>query len=359
MRYLLAIFVLGLMVAVHELGHLVAARLFRIPVERFAFGFGPPLLSFRRRGVELSLRAIPFGGYARIPGLSAPDEDSGGEEGFARRPPWQRALVVLAGPVANGLVALAILFALYLGGTRVPVPRTIGTVTPGSGAAQAQLRPGDEVLEVNGEAVETWSDLVEAVEASPDQPLFVRLRRGGAPLEVEVTPRPDEYGQARIGVEQQYAYRDLSAGQAAAHAARHALALIADGARAGWRILRGRPAGPIVLAQRAASSSGAGANALAAAAAAISIGLALFSLLPFPALDGGRLLLMAVARLRGKPLDPRWEALGHAGGFVVLLALAVWLAVRDLSPTSGATGDSGTPGPAADAGVDGGVSSDR
>src|SRR6185369_5676049 len=122
MRYLLAIFLLGLLVALHELGHLLMARLCRMKVERYALGFGPPLLSFRsRRGTEYSLRAIPFGGYVRIAGMEPAAEALPAPGSFAGRPRWQRMLVLAAGSLTNYVLALALLFSLYAGGRSVPV----------------------------------------------------------------------------------------------------------------------------------------------------------------------------------------------------------------------------------------------
>ena len=351
MRYLLAIFLLGLLVALHELGHLIAARACRMKVERFAVGFGPPLLAVRRRGTEYSLRAIPFGGFVRISGMEV-EGDAPAPGSYASRPRWQRALVLFAGSAVNYLIAIGLLFAYYAGGAPVPVPRTVGVVAPGSEAARVQLRPGDEVLSVDGQPVNDWSDLVEAVTERPG-PLALSVRRDDQVLEVRATPRPDEAGVPRLGVGQLYSYRKLSAKEAASQAVRHSVALVRGGLEGTWALLRGRPdvslAGPVGIAQRTASASTAGLGALLGLLAAISVALAVFNLLPVPGLDGGKLLLLGIAAVRGKPADPRLEALANAAGFFALIALAIWVTVRDVRGVRATAAREDTT--AADAGV--------
>jgi regulator of sigma E protease len=267
--------------------------------------------------------------------MEAGGEGPPGPGTFGSRPGWQRALVLVSGSALNYLCALGLLFALYAGGRHVPVPRTVGEVAPGSEAARLQLRPGDVVEAVDGRPVREWSDLTEAVAGSGgERPLTLGLRRGDQAVEVRATPRLDEGGVPRLGVSQLYAYRKLTRREAAGYALRHANALVVDGLAAMRDILRGRAGatleGPVGIAQRMAAASGTGADALVALLAAISVALAVFNLLPVPGLDGGRLLLLGVAGVRGKALDPRVEAVASAAGFLALIALAIWVTVRDV-----------------------------
>ena len=334
MRYLLAIFLLGLLVALHELGHLWMARLCRMKVERFALGFGPPLFAFRSKGIEYSLRAIPFGGFVRIAGMEAALEEKPAPGSFASRPRWQRALVLVAGSAVNYLSAVVMLFALFaVSGARVPVPRTVGDVAPGSEAAKVQLRPGDEVVAVDGKPVGDWSDLVEAVVQRPG-PLVLSVRRDGRMMEVRATPRPDETGVPRLGVGQLYSHQQLTPEEAAARAVTYSVALVRDGLLGTWAILRGTPGvnleGPVGIARRTAQASTSGVDSLLGLLAAISVALAVFNLMPVPGLDGGRLVLLGIAAVRGKPMDPRFEAAANALGFFAMIGLALWVTVRDV-----------------------------
>lgn len=334
MRYLLAIFLLGLLVALHELGHLLAARMCRMKVERFALGFGPPLFAFKsRRGTEYSLRAIPFGGFVRIAGMQPAAESLPAPGSFASRPRWQRAIVILAGSAMNYLLALALLFALYAGGRRVPVPNTVGEVVPGSEAARVQLRPGDEVLAVDGKRIRDWSDLVVAVAESAG-PIELSVRRDGQVMAFHPTPRPDESGVRRLGVGQLYAFKKLTPGEAASYAFRHASRLVAEDLTATWSLILGKSGatleGPVAIAQRTAAASTQGTDSLLSLLVVISVALAVFNLLPVPGLDGGRLLLIALGGLRGKPVDPRVEAIANATGFLLLIGVAIWVTLRDV-----------------------------
>jgi regulator of sigma E protease len=356
-RYLAALLVLGSLVAFHELGHLILARLFRIRVDRFAVGFGPPLVAFTRGGVEYSLRAIPIGGYVRIHGMNPHQEGSGGPDAFSARPAWQRALVLFAGSGFNYLLALLMLFALYLAGTHVPVARTIGFVHPASGAARAQLRPGDEVTAVDGVPIDDWRDFARRMADRPGRPVRLELLRGAQQVTVEVNPEADEYGTGRLGVAQQYVYRQLSPGAAFLQAWVHAWAVVAEGASSLGRLATGRGGvvveGPIGIARRTSEAASAGMDRLVRLIVALSVALAMFNLLPVPSLDGGRLLLILVAFVRGQPLTPRTETLINATGFLALIALILWVAVSDVRRiASHAPPESATQAAPADGGAD-------
>ncbi|HYH98417.1 site-2 protease family protein, partial [Hyalangium sp.] len=171
MYALLALLALGLLLAVHELGHLLAARLLGVRVPRFSLGFGPPLLSFRLLGTEYVIAAIPIGAAATLHGMNphTPGLDPADPQSYSAQRPWKRVLITLAGSLANYLFALGVLFTLYTSGTHVVVPLTVGTVTPGSEAARAQLLPGDRIRSVDGHAVKGWSEFVELIGRSPGQ----------------------------------------------------------------------------------------------------------------------------------------------------------------------------------------------
>ncbi|HSP80940.1 MAG TPA: site-2 protease family protein, partial [Myxococcaceae bacterium] len=158
MHYLPLLLALGLLVALHELGHLVAARLLGLRVHRYTLGFGPPVLTFRVRETEYALGAVPLGGSVHIQGMNPHEPGQEEPTSFASRSPWKRMGVLLAGPLANLLFALGILFALYTTGTHVVVPLTVGTIVPGSEAARAQLLPGDRIVSAEGQPLESWSE---------------------------------------------------------------------------------------------------------------------------------------------------------------------------------------------------------
>jgi regulator of sigma E protease len=203
---------IGVLITVHELGHFVMARLFGVRVDKLAIGFGRPLLRTTRGGTEYAIGMIPLGGYVRLCG-EEPDAPVDADEepfAFSRRPAWQRLAIIFGGPAAN--VAFAAFIFMQLAGAEAgATSATIGTVFAGQPAAEADLRPGDRVVAVDGESVFAWDDFNQRVLKSPGQPLRVTIDRGSAKGEQSrsltkyITPRvhmrTDPFGgRERVGL---------------------------------------------------------------------------------------------------------------------------------------------------------------
>jgi regulator of sigma E protease len=180
----------GLLVAVHELGHFTAAKALGVRVLRFSLGFGPPIVRLRGRETEYQVGAVPLGGYVRLLGEDPSDtvapEDRG--RSFADKPLWKRLVVVFAGPAANLLFPLAIYFTFFFGHHELPAA-VIGDVLSGGPAAAAGIEPGDRVLEINGDDVRTWEELEDTIDRSAGKSLRLKLRRGDKDVFAFVTPR--------------------------------------------------------------------------------------------------------------------------------------------------------------------------
>jgi regulator of sigma E protease len=374
MYALLALLALGLLLAVHELGHLVAARLLGLRVPRFSLGFGPPLLSFRLLGTEYVIAAIPLGASATIHGMNphAPGP-ADGAKGYRDQRPWRRVLVTLAGSLANYLLALGILFALYTSGTHVVVPLTVGTVQPGSEAARAQLLPGDRILSVDGQPTKSWSDFVEVIARSPGQDRTLVVTREDETRVVQVRPRADERGAGRIGVSQQYVFREHAGMEALTQALLHTRRVAVEGVNLLVRMVRGpdpleEPTNSVTVMRQSSDAASSGWDSFLRVLVTISVALALVHLLPVPGLDGGRLLFLAIESSRGKPVSPQVETLAHTVGFLAMTGVIVAVAAAEVrhalsrappSPPPApltaaplpAPPDAGVPAPALDAGV--------
>jgi regulator of sigma E protease len=195
--------VLGLMIFFHEFGHFITAKAFGMRVFIFSFGFGPRLAGFKWGDTDLRVSAIPLGGYVKLEGepedhLSEDTSRLGDGKDFGTRPRWQRFLVYLAGPFMNGVLTVGVLTALYMVGFQVEASLydrpVIGAVAPGSPAEQAGLRPGDEIVTIDGGPAATWEDAQYAILIRPDSAVRLGVRRGGEEREVVVrsTSRDDD-----------------------------------------------------------------------------------------------------------------------------------------------------------------------
>jgi regulator of sigma E protease len=185
-------FALGVIIIVHEAGHLMVAKAFGIRVMTFSIGFGTSLFSVRRGETEYRISAVPLGGYVRLGGEN-PEESTGDPREFMSRPRWQRVLVYLAGPTMNVVLAIGLFAALFMVGIEVPnlpdAPALIGAVEPGSSAAAAHLQRGDLITRVNGEPAPSWQEVSMALLTSPEKPVTLQVKRGDQLVAATITPR--------------------------------------------------------------------------------------------------------------------------------------------------------------------------
>jgi regulator of sigma E protease len=205
--FLAFVFVLGVLVFVHELGHFVAAKRVGIRVLKFQLGFNPTIVSFRRGDTEYSIGALPLGGYVKMAGETPEDGPTGQNDEFLSKSKWERFQVLIMGPLMNLGLAVVLLAVVLYQGAEVPVyqdqPPVVGAVTPDSPAAKADIRRGDRVLAVAGRRVDTWEQFFLAVATRPNREVTIDLTRDGRELARQVTPlsAPDsKYEIGDIGV---------------------------------------------------------------------------------------------------------------------------------------------------------------
>jgi regulator of sigma E protease len=202
MTILAAIVVLGILIFVHELGHFLVAKRSGVGVLKFSLGFGPKLLGVKRGETEYLLSAFPLGGYVKMIGEDPADasvEAADPARSFSQKSVATRARIILAGPVANLLLPVAIFWGVFATVGQPYFLPIVGAPDPGSPAAQAGLLPGDRVQALNGERIERWTDVEAAVQASAGTPLNFTLVRDGRAFDARLTPRavvtPDIFGQ--------------------------------------------------------------------------------------------------------------------------------------------------------------------
>jgi regulator of sigma E protease len=353
------LFVLTVVVFVHELGHFLVGRWCGIGVTAFSIGFGPELIGWTdRRGTRWKIAAIPLGGYVKfvgdVNGASVPDAET-----LARMPASERAIsfhhqhvakraaVVAAGPIANFLLAVLVFAGgTYLYGRQVVEPR-VATVLPGTAAERAGFKPGDLVLSINGREITSFSELQRLVGASGGDVLTVVVERNGQEVALEATPVveavPTPFGTQRIGRLGLSRSTDPADVKLVEYGLLDSLAV---GLSDTWyviertfdyirKLLIGRESadqlsGPIRIAQVSGQVAALGGGALINLVAVLSVSIGLINLFPIPLLDGGHLLYYAIEVLRGRALSDRAQEIGFRIGFAIVVMLMLFATWNDL-----------------------------
>ena len=189
------LFVLGVLVFVHELGHFLAARRLGVRVLTFSLGFGPKLLKVRRGDTEYCISAIPLGGYVKMAGENPDDPRTGRPDEFLSRTKWERFQILIMGPVMNIILAVVVMAVVLAQGAAVPAyqdePPVVGAVAPGSPAEKVGLQRGDRILTVAGDDIDTWDDLYVAIGTRPDRDVAVTFLRDGETKSVTIRPNSE------------------------------------------------------------------------------------------------------------------------------------------------------------------------
>lgn len=344
------IIVLGILIFIHEFGHYISAKLAGIRVEEFALGFGPKIISHKQGETVYSIRGIPLGGFCKMTGEFPPDEEMSAEDKeiyeearkkgqcFDQKAAWKRFAVVFNGPFMNFLLA-AIIYILIFGLYGLPVDSTnsniIGEVFPGQPAAEAGLRSGDEIIAINGQEIDNWQELADLIHKSNDKKMLLKLKHNGETREVEVTPRYDErIDGGVIGIAPELIRKKVGFTKTIKLGFLQAWYVFKMTLVGFYQMITGNVpadiAGPVMIASMIGQAAEIGLNSLLNLMAIISINLGIINLLPFPALDGGRIVFIIVEVFRGKPVDPEKEGFVHIIGFVILMVLMVFIVFKDL-----------------------------
>ena len=335
------IIVFGVLIAIHEFGHFLVAKMAGVQVDEYAIGFGPALISFRYGETRYSLRIFPLGGYCKMAGM-VPDEKEQGKitpagRAFHEKPVLSRMAIIAAGPIMNFLLAF-LFFAFTFSVLGLPSQPTlvVDKVEAGYPADQAGIRTGDEIVAIDGEPVQSWNDLVQKVRSRPGENLRFTIIRQGNSTEISLAPREDANGNGVVGISprmkfQRYGFvESLSEG-----------ALWTWNVVAGWFLAIGElisggggqsadVVGPVGISAQIGQAAQMGLPYLLLLSAILSANLGLVNLLPIPALDGSRLVFLLFEAIRGRPVAPEKENFIHFVGFALLILLSLVITYRDV-----------------------------
>ena len=342
MYVLIGILLLGILIAVHEFGHFIAARISGIEVMEFAIGMGPKIVGWTgKSGTKFSLRCIPLGGFCAFYG----EDDVEGKtkddpRAYNKQNVWKRLFTVAMGPMMNFVLAFLVALGFYWTSGMMEVLPVIESVEPASPAAVAGIQPGARIVAVDG--VDYTASPVTAIQAALNTegaPVDVTIRYEGEDVEITipVTPQWNEtYQRHMIGITFAQRTRSLPFGTAVSAAwdscveAGSAVFVALKGIFTDPEI-RDQVSGPVGAVDVVAKAVKAdGFIAFLNLLMAISINLGIMNLLPIPGLDGSRILFHLLEAVRGKPIKPEREALVHLIGMVFLFGLMIFMTFKDV-----------------------------
>lgn len=340
----------------HELGHYAAARAFNVRVEMFSVGFGREIIGWTDRfGTRWKIALIPIGGYVKMFGemQNISSESSSAREisddeaavAFHTKSLAQRALIVVAGPIANLVLAVIILSGIFMTVGQPYTPTTIGSVIAGSAAERAGFFEGDKIVGINGKPVRRFEDVRDMVMINPGTTMVFLVNRKGQTVELIAIPDVVRL-ETEVGI-QTYGRLGVSAGATGQEFKKHgAFGAILEGANQTYvltgniftalgQIINGTRkteelAGPIRIAKMSSDVWKLGIINVLMLAAILSINLGIVNLFPVPLLDGGHLFFYAIEALRGRPLGERAQEFSMRLGVFLLLALMLFVTFNDI-----------------------------
>jgi len=336
MTVIVALLGLIFLIVVHELGHMLTAKALGVRVPEFAVGFGPPLVKKKIGKTIYSFRIILLGGFAKMAGMG---DGAEGPDTYYAKALWRRALIILAGPVANVLAAVVILAGIYMfQGVITDVKPVVRAVEPGSMAQEVGIRAGDRIVGLDGERIESWDGFERQMSGrEPGEQVSVTVVRDGSQktFDGELGADPEDKDRALVGVRPEVQTTKYGPVKSVGLAVQRCgeitvkLGVFVGQLVTGEKDLYENVTGPVGIAS--VGSTAVNQGFFLPLLALISLNLALFNLLPILPLDGGHLFFIAAEKVLGRPISEQTMGKIAAFGLVLVLALFLFATYADLS----------------------------
>ena len=341
---LVLIFILGLIILVHEFGHFIWAKIFKVHIYEFSIGMGPIIFTHKGKKdkIDYNIRAIPIGGFVSMAGEVYEDDEKINKKSFMCNKPWyQRVIILVAGVVNNFLLALLFLFisSIIWGGT-INLPE-VREVVEGSPMAEAGIENGDKILEINGRKVSNWDKAqILLIMESEDNIYEFRVEHESGEVE-NIKVEPEVTVDEETGVETKtfgvYIKQETMTGlwESIKYAFQkfgsivESMALTIEGLFTGKISLQAL-SGPVGMYEVIDQSIGYGISYMMYIIAFLSINVGFINILPFPAFDGGHVLFLIVEKIKGSPVNAKFESICHLIGFALLFLLMIYITIQDV-----------------------------
>ena len=341
------IFVLGVLIFIHELGHFIVAKRVGIRVETFSLGFPPTIASKKYGETTYALGIIPLGGYVKMAGENPDDKMVGAPDEFMSKSVAQRAAVIFAGPFMNYLLAIVILIGVFYFTGRPIFDEShviVGQVVEGDPAYKAGLKTGDQIVSLDGKVINNYDSLRFAIYSHKDLPLTLSWLHDGDTMSARITPRIETVPNAEGGIDSigmigfsekilgyhKYGlWESAKRGFVTAHVIVYETVLFVKKFAFG-EVSPKLIGGPIFIAQQSGREAEKGPSNLFFFMALLSVNLAILNVLPIPILDGGHLVFLAAEKIKGSPLSMKTRAIAQQVGLIFLLFLIVFVTYNDI-----------------------------
>ncbi|WP_294728738.1 RIP metalloprotease [uncultured Fusobacterium sp.] len=334
MTFLIAVVMLGLIIFVHELGHFLTAKLFKMPVSEFSIGMGPQVFSVDTKNTAYSFRAIPIGGYVNIEGMEIGSEV---ENGFSSKPAYQRFIVLFAGVFMNFLMAFILLFAIAKINGRIEYDTNaiIGGLVKG-GANEQILKVDDKILELDGKKINVWTDISKITKASQNkEEISALIERNDKEENITLKLiKDEENNRVVLGISPKYKKIDLSTTESLDFAKNSFNSIFTDTIKGFFTLFSGKTSlkeisGPVGIFKVVGEVSKFGWVSIISLCVVLSINIGVLNLLPIPALDGGRIIFVFL-ELFGIKINKKWEEKLYKSGMILLLFFILMISVNDV-----------------------------